>query len=41
VTILRRALGGSGFAFRFLCDEHQLHPTVFWRWLKQFFGLED
>jgi hypothetical protein len=20
-----------------LCDEHQLHPTVFYRWLKQFF----
>jgi transposase len=20
-----------------LCDEYQLHPTVFYRWLKQFF----
>jgi len=20
-----------------LCDEHQLHPTVLYRWLKQFF----
>jgi len=20
-----------------LCDEHQIHPTVFYRWLEQFF----
>ncbi len=36
VTILRRHLVDK-VPVSTLCDEHQLHPTVFYRWLKQFF----
>ena len=36
VTILRRLLIDR-VPVSTLCDEHQLHPTVFYRWLKQFF----
>jgi len=36
VTILRRYLIDR-VPVSTLCDEHQLHPTVFYRWLKQFF----
>ncbi len=37
VAILRRHLIDR-VPVSTLCDEHQLHPTVFYRWLKQFFG---
>jgi len=36
VAILRRHLIGRVPVFT-LCDEHQLHPTVFYCWLKVFF----
>jgi len=36
VAILRRHLIEK-VPISTLCDEHQLHPTVFYRWLKQFF----
>ena len=36
VTILRRHLVDR-VPISTLCDEHQLHPTVLYRWLKQFF----
>jgi transposase-like protein len=36
VAILRRHLIDK-VPVSTLCDEHQLHPTVFYRWLKQFF----
>jgi len=36
VTILRRHLVDR-VPVSTLCDEHQVHPTVFYRWLKQFF----
>ena len=36
VAILRRHLVDR-VPVSTLCDEHQLHPTVFYRWLKQFF----
>ncbi|MGD0012760.1 MAG: transposase [Terriglobia bacterium] len=36
VAILRRHLIDR-VPVSTLCDEHQLHPTVFYRWLKQFF----
>ena len=36
VTILRRHLVDR-IPISSLCDEHQLHPTVLYRWLKQFF----
>lgn len=36
VTILRRHLIDR-VPVSTLCDEHQVHPTVFYRWLKQFF----
>src|SRR5204863_154784 len=36
VTILRRHLVDK-VPVSTLCDEHQIHPTVFYRWLKQFF----
>ena len=36
VTVLRRHLIEK-VPISTLCDEHQLHPTVFYRWLKQFF----
>ena len=36
VTILRRHLVEK-VPVSTLCDEHQIHPTVFYRWLKQFF----
>jgi transposase-like protein len=36
VAILRRHLIDQ-VPVSTLCDEHQLHPTVFYRWLKQFF----
>jgi transposase-like protein len=35
LAILRRHLIDSVPVSTF-CDEHQLHPTVFYRWLKQF-----
>jgi len=35
VAILRRHLIEK-VPISTLCDEHQLHPTVFYRWLKQF-----
>jgi transposase len=37
VVILRRHLVDR-VPVSTLCDEHQLHPTAFYRWLKQFFG---
>ncbi len=36
VAILRRHLIDK-VPVSTLCDEYQLHPTVFYRWLKQFF----
>src|SRR2546426_6983719 len=36
VAILRRHLVDK-VPVSTLCDEHQIHPTVFYRWLKQFF----
>jgi transposase len=36
VAILRRHLVDR-VAVSTLCDEYQLHPTMFYRWLKQFF----
>ena len=36
VTILRRHLV-ERVPVSTLCDESQIHPTVFYRWLKQFF----
>lgn len=36
VAILRRHLIEK-VPVSTLCDEHQLHPTAFYRWLKQFF----
>jgi len=36
VTILRRHLIDK-VPVSNLCEEHGLHPTVFYRWLKQFF----
>src|SRR5438094_9729648 len=36
VVILRRHLVDK-VPVSTLCDEHQIHPTVFYRWLKQFF----
>src|SRR6266568_5160310 len=36
VAILRRHLVDR-VPVSTLCDEHQLHPTAFYRWLKQFF----
>jgi transposase-like protein len=36
VAILRRHLIDR-VPVSSLCDEYQLHPTVFYRWLKQFF----
>ncbi|MGO9269446.1 MAG: transposase [Terriglobia bacterium] len=36
VTVFRRHLIEK-VPISTLCDEHQLHPTVFYRWLKQFF----
>jgi transposase-like protein len=36
VAILRRHLVDR-IPVSTLCDEHRLHPTVFYRWLKQFF----
>jgi len=36
VTILRRHLVDR-VPVSTLCDEYQLHPTMFYRWLKQFF----
>jgi transposase-like protein len=36
VAILRRHLIDK-IPVSTLCDEHHLHPTVFYRWLKQFF----
>ena len=36
VTILRRRLIDR-VPVSNLCDEYQLHPTMFYRWLKQFF----
>ncbi len=36
VAILRRHLIEK-VPVSTLCDEHQLHPTVFYRWLKVFF----
>src|SRR5438046_10732654 len=36
VTILRRHLVDKVPAST-MCDEHQIHPTVFYRWLNQFF----
>lgn len=36
VTILRRHLVDR-VPVSTLCDEYRLHPTVFYRWLKQFF----
>jgi transposase-like protein len=36
VAILRRHLIDR-VPISTLCDEHQLHPTAFYRWLKQFF----
>ena len=36
VAILRRHLIDR-VPVSTLCDEYQLHPTVFYRWLKQFF----
>ena len=36
VAILRRHLVDR-VPVSTLCDEYQLHPTVFYRWLKQFF----
>lgn len=36
VAILRRHLVDR-VPVSSLCDEHHVHPTVFYRWLKQFF----
>jgi len=36
VAILRRHLIDR-VPVSTLCDEHQVHPTLFYRWLKQFF----
>lgn len=36
VSILRKHLL-DGVAVSDLCDQHGLHPTVFYRWLKAFF----
>jgi transposase-like protein len=36
VAVLRRHLVDR-VPVSTMCDEHQLHPTVFYRWLKQFF----
>jgi transposase-like protein len=36
VAILRRHLVEKVPVYT-LCDEYQIHPTVFYRWLKQFF----